>query len=97
MALKRFRRKARRAEGQRFSLLSFASPKERSKEKEPEIDVRPISEALIKLLCYCSEWRQEFCSSAESFFFSFYFFLTALNFLLLLFFVSRQRKDGNTL
>jgi hypothetical protein len=24
-----------------FSLLSFVSPKERSKEKEPEIDVRP--------------------------------------------------------
>jgi hypothetical protein len=29
-----------------FSLLSFASPKERSKEKEPEIDVRPISDRL---------------------------------------------------
>jgi hypothetical protein len=29
-----------------FSLLSFVSPKERSKEKEPEIDVRPISEGL---------------------------------------------------
>jgi hypothetical protein len=27
-------------------LLSFVSPKERSKEKEPEIDVRPISERL---------------------------------------------------
>jgi hypothetical protein len=38
-----------------LSLLSFVSPKERSKEKEPEIDVRPISEALIWLLCYCSE------------------------------------------
>jgi hypothetical protein len=29
-----------------LSLLSFVSPKERSKEKEPEIDVRPISEGL---------------------------------------------------
>jgi hypothetical protein len=29
-----------------LSLLSFVSPKERSKEKETEIDVRPISERL---------------------------------------------------
>jgi hypothetical protein len=33
-------------QGEQFSLLSFASPKEWSKEKEPEIDVRPISERL---------------------------------------------------
>jgi hypothetical protein len=33
-------------QGEQFSLLSFVSPKERSKEKEPEIDVRPISEGL---------------------------------------------------
>ena len=32
--------------GKFFSLLSFVSPKERSKEKEPEIDVRPISDRL---------------------------------------------------
>jgi hypothetical protein len=33
-------------QGEQFSLLSFASSKERSKEKEPEIDVRPISDRL---------------------------------------------------
>jgi hypothetical protein len=33
-------------QGGLFPLLSFVSPKERSKEKEPEIDVRPISERL---------------------------------------------------
>jgi hypothetical protein len=45
-----FKKKKRKAmtdfTGSFLSLLSFASPKERSKEKEPEIDVRPISESL---------------------------------------------------
>jgi hypothetical protein len=43
-----FLRKKRKTDftGKFFSLLSFVSPKERSKEKEPEIDVRPISEGL---------------------------------------------------
>jgi hypothetical protein len=41
MALKSFCGKAKRAEWSGLSLLSFASPKERSKEKESEIDVQP--------------------------------------------------------
>jgi hypothetical protein len=38
-----FKKKKRKIDfiGKFFSLLSFASPKERSKEKEPEIDVQP--------------------------------------------------------